>query len=85
MEFSEASQSLKTPHLLLFLISLVGMIFEKENRVPDKPKISMADMLKNKQKSLAEDKLRNEEGHRPSSKRKGQLGASKGKDGAKQR
>ncbi|NCG10220.1 MAG: hypothetical protein GWP33_03860 [Alphaproteobacteria bacterium] len=53
--------------------------------MPDKPKISMADMLKNKQKSLAEDKFRNEEGHRSSSKRKGQLGASKGKDGAKQR
>ena len=51
----------------------------------DKPKISMADMLKNKQKSLAEDKFRNEEGHRSSSKRKGQLGAGKGKDGAKQR
>lgn len=85
MEFSEASQSLTTPHLLLFLISLVGMVFEKENRVPDKPKISMADMLKNKQKSLAEDKFRNEEGHRSSSKRKGQLGARKGKDGAKQR
>ena len=33
------------------------MVFEKENRVPDKPKISMADMLKNKQKSLAEDKV----------------------------
>jgi hypothetical protein len=58
MEFSEASQSLTTPHLLLFLISLVGMVFEKENRVPDKPKISMADMLKNKQKSIAEDKER---------------------------
>jgi hypothetical protein len=26
--------------------------------VPDKPKISMADMLKNKQKSIAEDKER---------------------------
>jgi len=85
MEFSEESQSLTTPHLLLFLISLVGMVFEKENRVPDKPKISMADMLKNKQKSIAEDKFRNEESHRSSSKRKGQLGASKGKDGAKQR
>ena len=84
MEFSKASQSLTTPHLSLFLISLVGMVFEKENRVPDKLKISMADMLKNKQKSLAEDKFRNEEGHRSSSKRKGQLGASKGKDGAKQ-
>ena len=58
MEFSKASQSLTTPHLLLFLISLVGMVFEKENRVPDKPKISMADMLKNKQKSIAEDKER---------------------------
>ena len=46
MEFSEALQSLTTPHLLLFLISLVGMVFEKENRVSDKPKISMADMLK---------------------------------------
>ena len=85
MEFSEALQSLTTPHLLLFLISLVRIVFEKENRVSDKPKISMADMLKNKQKSLAEDKFRNEESHRSSSKRKGQLGASKGKDGAKQR
>ena len=85
MEFSEASQSLTTPHLLLFLISLVEMDFDEENRVPEKPKISTADMLKNKQKSLAEDKFRNEEGHRSSSKRKGQLGASKGKDGAKQR
>ena len=85
MEFSEALQSLTTPHLLLFLISLVGMVFEKENIVSDKPKISMADMLKNKQKFLAEDKFKNEESHRSSSKRKGQLGASKGKDGAKQR
>jgi hypothetical protein len=40
MEFSEESQSLTTPHLLLFLISLVEMVFEKENRVPDKPKIN---------------------------------------------
>ena len=67
MEFSEASQSLTTPHLLLFLISLVGMVFEKENRVPDKPKISMADMLKNKQKSIAEDKFRNEHANWPHS------------------
>jgi hypothetical protein len=41
--------------------------------VSDKPKISMAEMLKNKQQSLAKNKF------------KSQLGAGKGKTGAKQR
>ena len=51
----------------------------------DKPKISMAEMLKNKQQSLAKNKFKSEEANRSSSKRKGQLGAGKGKTGAKQR
>lgn len=51
----------------------------------DKPKISMAEMLKNKQQSLAKNKFKSEEANRSSSKRKVQLGAGKGKTGAKQR